>query len=32
LDSCIARIPQNATAGQRMLAEQTCRRDFSVRR
>lgn len=32
LDTCIARIPQNATAGQRMLAEQTCRRDFSVRR
>jgi hypothetical protein len=32
LDTCIGRIPQNATAGQRMLAEQTCRRDFSVRR
>jgi hypothetical protein len=32
LDSCIARIPKDATAGQRMLAEQTCRRDFSVRR
>lgn len=32
LDTCIARIPQNATPGQRMLAEQTCRRDFSVRR
>ena len=32
LDSCIARIPQNATTGQRMLAEQTCRRDFSGRR
>ena len=32
LDTCIARIPQNATAGQRMLAEQTCRRDFSARR
>ena len=32
LDTCIARIPQNATAGQRMLAEQTCRRDFSTRR
>ena len=31
LDSCVARIPQNATAGQRMLAEQTCRRDFSRR-
>ena len=32
LDTCIDRIPQNATPGQRMLAEQTCRRDFSVRR
>ena len=32
LDTCISRIPQNATAGQRMLAEQTCRRDFSTRR
>jgi len=32
LDTCIARIPKDATAGQRMLAEQTCRRDFSVRR
>lgn len=31
LDSCVARIPQDATAGQRMLAEQTCRRDFSRR-
>lgn len=32
LDTCIAHIPKDATAGQRMLAEQTCRRDFSVRR
>jgi hypothetical protein len=32
LDTCIGRIPKDATAGQRMLAEQTCRRDFSVRR
>jgi hypothetical protein len=32
LDTCIARIPKDATAGQRMLAEQTCRRDFAVRR
>lgn len=31
LDSCVARIPQDATVGQRMLAEQTCRRDFSRR-
>ena len=26
-DTCVARIPQDATVGQRMLAEQTCRRD-----
>jgi hypothetical protein len=32
LDSCLAHIPQNATAGQRMLAEQTCRRDYPSRR
>jgi hypothetical protein len=32
LDTCLARIPQNATVGQRMLAEQTCRRDFAPRR
>lgn len=32
LDTCVARIPKDATAGQRMLAEQTCRRDFAVRR
>lgn len=31
LDSCVARIPKDATVGQRMLAEQTCRRDFSRR-
>jgi hypothetical protein len=31
LDSCVARIPQDATVGQRMLAEQTCRRDFNRR-
>ena len=31
LDSCVARIPQDATVGQRMMAEQTCRRDFSRR-
>jgi hypothetical protein len=30
-DTCVARIPQDATVGQRMLAEQTCRRDFSRR-
>lgn len=32
LDTCLARIPQDATAGQKMLAEQTCRRDFASRR
>ncbi len=29
LDSCVARIPQDATTGQRMLAEQTCQRNFA---
>lgn len=28
---CLARIPQSATAGQRMMAEQTCRRDEAGR-
>ena len=32
LDTCLAHIPGDATAGQRMLAEQTCRRNFSTRR
>jgi len=32
LDTCIGRIPKDATAGQQMLAEQTCRRDFPSRR
>ena len=32
LDSCLGRIPKDATAGQQMLAEQTCRRDFANRR
>jgi hypothetical protein len=32
LDSCLARIPRDASAGQRLLAEQTCRRDFAIRR
>ena len=32
LDTCLGRIPKDATAGQRMLAEQTCRRDFAGRR
>mgnify|MGYP003575663334 FL=1 len=32
LDTCLARIPQDARAGQKMLAEQTSRRDFASRR
>ncbi len=32
LDTCLAHIPNDATTGQRMLAEQTCRRDFAPRR
>ena len=27
LEACMARIPQDATSGQRMLAEETCERD-----
>jgi hypothetical protein len=27
LDACIARIPQDASAGQRMLAAESCKRD-----
>jgi hypothetical protein len=27
LEACLARIPQDATASQRMLAERTCQRD-----
>ena len=32
LDTCLAGIPQDATVGQKMLAEQTCRRNFATRR
>lgn len=32
LDSCIARIPKDATDGQRLLAEDSCQRDQSLRR
>ena len=32
LDTCLAHIPQDATAGQKMMAEQTCRRDYPSRR
>jgi hypothetical protein len=30
--ACLARIPKDATAGQKMLAEETCRRDQAARR
>ncbi|MCS6897915.1 MAG: hypothetical protein NZM29_08075 [Nitrospira sp.] len=32
LEACLARIPSDATEGQRMLAEQTCERDHSLHR
>ena len=32
LNACMARIPKDATAGQRMLAEESCRRDQANRR
>lgn len=32
LEACLARIPDDATAGQRMLAEETCARDQSTHR
>lgn len=32
LDACMARIPRDASAGQRMLAEESCRRDQANRR
>ena len=31
LDACLSRIPKDASSGQRMLAEQSCRRDHPVR-
>lgn len=31
MDACLARIPSDATAGQRMLAERTCQRDAENR-
>ncbi len=30
--ACLARIPKDATAGQKMLAEESCRRDQASRR
>ena len=32
LEACMARIPNDATEGQRMLAEESCQRDQSLRR
>jgi len=32
LDACMARIPKDASAGQKMLAEESCRRDQENRR
>lgn len=32
LEACLGRIPQDASAGQRMVAEQSCRRDQAARR
>ena len=31
LKTCLARIPKDASAGQRMIAEQTCERDDETR-
>jgi hypothetical protein len=32
LNACLARIPKDASAGQKMLAEESCRRDQANRR
>ena len=32
LEACLARIPSNATSGQRMVAERTCKRDHENRK
>lgn len=32
LQACLARIPKDATAGQRMIAEQSCQRDEGDRK
>lgn len=32
LQACLARIPKDATGGQRMIAEQSCRRDEGDRK
>ena len=31
LDACLARVPKDASEGQKLLAEQTCRRDYANR-
>jgi len=31
MEACLARIPKNSTAGQRMLAEKSCERDRNYR-
>ena len=32
LNACLARIPKDASAGQKMLAEESCKRDQAARR
>lgn len=32
LQTCLSRIPKDATAGQRLIAEQSCRRDEGDRK
>lgn len=32
LEACVARIPATATAGQRMIAQETCERDAEARK
>jgi hypothetical protein len=32
LNACLTRVPRDASEGQKLLAEQTCRRDFPSRR
>jgi hypothetical protein len=32
LKACLARIPERATVGQRMMAEQTCQREEQIRK
>jgi hypothetical protein len=32
LNACLARVPRDASEGQKLLAEQSCRRDFPSRR